>query len=130
MKTAKLHQLFHLVCAGVILFNAFSLSLLKIDLEIQRDFIEKVFCINKDKPKMSCHGQCFINKEMKKEAQKQEEANTVTTKEVVLSMAEKECLVPDFSPEKPLLVKEKVRKSTPQLTSKDVVDRLLKPPIA
>ncbi|OHX64388.1 hypothetical protein [Flammeovirga pacifica] len=130
MKTAKLHQLFHLVCAGVILFNAFSLSLLKIDLEIQRDFIEKVFCINKDKPEMSCHGQCFINKQMKKEAQKQEETNTITTKEVVLSYAEKECLIPHFSQKNPLLTSLRVLKKAPQLTAKDKADRLLRPPIA
>ncbi|MBD0402338.1 hypothetical protein IC221_13095 [Flammeovirga sp. EKP202] len=75
-----------MICAGVILFNAFSVSLLKLDLELQRDFIEEVFCINKDKPKMSCHGQCFINKELKKESDKQQETFETMHKDVVLDL--------------------------------------------
>ncbi|NME68987.1 hypothetical protein [Flammeovirga aprica] len=86
MKTERLHIVLNMICAGVILFNAFSVSLLKLDLEMQRDFIAEVFCINKDKAKMSCHGQCFINKELKKESEKQQETSETLQKEVVLDL--------------------------------------------
>ncbi|KXX71027.1 hypothetical protein AVL50_10520 [Flammeovirga sp. SJP92] len=59
---------------------------MKLDLELQRDFIAEVFCINKDKPEMSCHGQCFINKELQKESDKQQETSETMHKEVVLDM--------------------------------------------
>ncbi|WP_281615124.1 hypothetical protein [Flammeovirga sp. SubArs3] len=129
MKTDYFKFGLHLVCAVAILFNAFSVSLLKMDLEDQRDFIEKVFCINKDKPEMSCHGQCFINKQLKKEAEKQKESNMHSTKEVVMSLCASETLIPTLDQTQVLPVRAVQNSTEVLLTSKDLVDRLLRPPI-
>ncbi|AZQ65261.1 hypothetical protein EI427_23900 [Flammeovirga pectinis] len=128
MKTDKLHIVLNILCAGVILFNAFSVSLLKLDLERQRAFIEKVFCINKDKPEMSCHGQCFISKELEKEAKKQQQTSEQLSKEYVLDLpvVRQEFVGIHFTD-----FEEQLKVTFPEvtLTSKELLDRALRPPI-
>lgn len=117
-----------MICAGVILFNAFSVSLLKLDLEMQRDFIAEVFCINKEKPEMSCHGQCFIENELQKESKKQKESSESIEKEVILEVQYKDELV--FT--KPNLFVEKQPTKiafSNRLSSVDEANRLFRPPI-
>lgn len=35
------------------------------DYLMNRDYIAEVFCINKDKPELSCNGQCYLMKSLK-----------------------------------------------------------------
>ncbi|EAY26897.1 hypothetical protein M23134_04847 [Microscilla marina ATCC 23134] len=45
-----------------------------IDFKVNQDFIAKVLCINKEKPKLACHGSCHLSKklqEQKKQEKKQ-----------------------------------------------------------
>eukprot|EP00172_Hildenbrandia_rubra_P002992 Plantae.Rhodophyta-Hildenbrandia_rubra.ctg43154.p1 GENE.Plantae.Rhodophyta-Hildenbrandia_rubra.ctg43154~~Plantae.Rhodophyta-Hildenbrandia_rubra.ctg43154.p1 ORF type:complete len:110 (+),score=4.23 Plantae.Rhodophyta-Hildenbrandia_rubra.ctg43154:420-749(+) len=34
--------------------------------EVNKDYVEDVFCINKNKPEMNCHGKCYLNKQLTK----------------------------------------------------------------
>lgn len=42
-----------------------------IDFQINQDFIARVLCINKAKPKLACHGKCHLSKKLQ-EQEKQE----------------------------------------------------------
>ncbi len=42
------------------------MPLIHLDYELRKDFIAEVLCINKDKPQLSCHGKCYLKKEMTK----------------------------------------------------------------
>ncbi|MFH1319424.1 MAG: hypothetical protein ABII90_02065 [Bacteroidota bacterium] len=37
-----------------------------IEYAVNKDYIAKVLCINKDKPQMSCEGKCHLQKQLKK----------------------------------------------------------------
>jgi hypothetical protein len=49
----------------VVFLAGFQNSLVVLDYQINRDFYEK-YCINKDKPKMQCHGKCKMKEEASK----------------------------------------------------------------
>ena len=46
----------------LILLIAFQQTLLIVHYHINRDFIEKAYCVNKDKKEMDCHGKCHLKK--------------------------------------------------------------------
>lgn len=46
----------------LILLIAFQQTLLIVHYHLNRDFIEKAYCINKDKKEMDCHGKCHLKK--------------------------------------------------------------------
>ena len=51
----------------VILLMAVSKDLLTHSaFKLNQDFIAKVLCINKERPKLKCDGNCYLNKELKK----------------------------------------------------------------
>jgi hypothetical protein len=46
--------------------------------QINYDYISKVLCVNKDKPKMECNGKCHLKKELKKQTENNSEnQNTI-----------------------------------------------------
>jgi hypothetical protein len=56
---------------GVIFIILYFVALLKpvspyLEYTINKDFIAKVLCINKDKPELKCNGKCHLTKQLKK----------------------------------------------------------------
>lgn len=51
-----------LILSFLILLIAFQQTLLIVHYHINRDFIEKAYCINKNKKEMDCHGKCHLKK--------------------------------------------------------------------
>lgn len=49
-----------------------------IDFKINQDFIAEVLCINREKPKSTCNGKCYLSEQIKK-AEEQEEKQAPTT---------------------------------------------------
>jgi hypothetical protein len=53
------------------------------DYILNRDYIAKVLCINRDKPEMKCNGKCHLAKQLKKqdaaEGQSEKSGKTVRT---------------------------------------------------
>jgi hypothetical protein len=47
---------------------------------VQQDRIEELFCVNKDKPKLQCHGKCHLSKQIA-----QEEKKTLPVKQILES---------------------------------------------
>jgi hypothetical protein len=56
--------------------QTFSAYLIQADFSLNRDFIAKVLCVNKEKPAMKCNGKCYLVKKLN-EQQNQESPNTV-----------------------------------------------------
>ena len=50
--------------------------------EMNKEYITKNFCVNKDKPEMECDGKCHMKKMLKKSKDKQEESFPEGTLEV------------------------------------------------
>jgi len=67
----------------VLIFSLILPSLNKIgiliDFKINQDFITKVLCINKEKPKSTCNGKCYLTKQLKK-AEKQDQKQAPNSK--------------------------------------------------
>lgn len=50
----------------LLLINIFSVGILKLSYEANKDYFTQNFCINKDKPLLKCNGKCHLNKTIKK----------------------------------------------------------------
>jgi len=57
------------VLVASILAGTMSTALMQVSFEIHKDYISEVLCINKDKPAMNCHGQCYLTTEVKKDVE-------------------------------------------------------------
>jgi len=52
---------------------------IRLNFEVNRDRIAELFCVNKDQPMTMCYGSCYLDKQLKKEANKKSsEKNTMT----------------------------------------------------
>lgn len=43
--------------------------------ELNKDYISKVLCINRDKPEMHCNGQCYLKKKLQENQQRKDGEN-------------------------------------------------------
>ncbi|MBL6446716.1 hypothetical protein JMN32_10360 [Fulvivirga sp. 29W222] len=68
------------------LLYSLALPVIWLDYQVNKDFIAKVFCINKDKPELKCNGKCYLAKKLKK-AKKQQEDQTAELRQVSLALA-------------------------------------------
>jgi len=59
---------------------------------VQQDRIEELFCVNKDKPKLECHGKCHLAKQIA-----QEEKKTLPVKQILESELNFSFLTPVIS---------------------------------
>jgi len=44
------------------------------DYQLRKDFIAKVLCINRSKPKLHCDGKCYLAKQLKLEEERENKA--------------------------------------------------------
>ncbi len=61
-----------------------------INYTINKDFIAKNFCENREKPKLQCHGKCHLAKKVKSQAEQEKKtpSNVKAAEEIVLFCAE------------------------------------------
>ncbi|RVU24780.1 hypothetical protein EOJ36_07135 [Sandaracinomonas limnophila] len=69
----KLTALFLLLILQVPLFNQWGAVAYY---QVNRDFIAKNLCVNKDKPKMNCNGHCYLAKQLKAAEEKETKSNS------------------------------------------------------
>ncbi|MBO9150644.1 hypothetical protein ACFOTA_00370 [Chitinophaga sp. GCM10012297] len=73
------------VLAGLML-QTFGKGLVLAEFMLNQDYIARVLCINKAKPKLACNGQCQLMKKMEQETKKEQSGNAVKDKyEVIFS---------------------------------------------
>ncbi|EEI93521.1 hypothetical protein HMPREF0765_0949 [Sphingobacterium spiritivorum ATCC 33300] len=70
MKKGRL-KLVSVILALVVLVQPFSRMAVFISFKINQDYISRVLCENRDKPELSCHGQCVLMKKIKKLEEKE-----------------------------------------------------------
>lgn len=56
------------------LLQTFSSFVIQADYFINKDYIAKVLCINRDKPIMHCNGKCYLAKKLKEHEKKDQQA--------------------------------------------------------
>ncbi len=64
-----------------LLFPTLNKLWILVDFKINQDFIAAVLCINKDKPKLNCHGKCHLSKQLKQAEKNAQKHNPPTLKE-------------------------------------------------
>ncbi len=71
------------ILAFIILFSSMSRGVVVADYLLNKDYIAKVLCVNRDKPEMKCNGKCHLAKQLKKqdaaEGQTEKSGKTVRT---------------------------------------------------
>lgn len=71
------------ILAFIILFSSMSRGVVVADYLLNKDYIAKVLCVNRDKPEMKCNGKCHFAKQLKKqdaaEGQTEKSGKTVRT---------------------------------------------------
>ena len=50
-----------------ILLQAFSSTFVYLNYQLNKEYISKTLCVNKDKPQMHCNGKCHLKKQLDKE---------------------------------------------------------------
>ncbi|SMO79856.1 hypothetical protein SAMN06265350_11221 [Solitalea koreensis] len=62
------------------LTQTFSKWVIYAEYQANKSFIEKYLCENKNRPELACHGQCYLMKKLKKDAQ-EEQGKTGTSRD-------------------------------------------------
>ena len=72
-----------ILLAFIIFFSSMSRGVVVADYLLNKDYIAKVLCVNRDKPEMKCNGKCHLAKQLKKqdaaEGQTEKSGKTVRT---------------------------------------------------
>jgi len=58
----------------IVLLQTFSRFVVKADFFLNRVYIAKVFCVNKEKPKMHCNGKCYLTRQLKAQEKQDQQA--------------------------------------------------------
>jgi len=70
---AALKQLWAIVLLLSMLGQTFSRYIVVLDYRLNKTFIAKNLCENKDRPEMKCEGKCYLCKRLKKEDKKDQD---------------------------------------------------------
>ncbi|MEO9872289.1 hypothetical protein [Ekhidna sp.] len=65
------------------LSSSLLVPLIYVDFEVRRDYIEKVLCIEREKPITVCKGSCYLQKRIDYAAQHQDQESKMLEKEIV-----------------------------------------------
>lgn len=57
-----------IVLAFTVLLSSMARTVVVADYLLNKEYIAKVLCVNRDKPQMKCNGKCHLNKQLEKQA--------------------------------------------------------------
>ncbi|WP_129715767.1 hypothetical protein [Pedobacter sp. SYP-B3415] len=66
-----------------VLTAQFSMSFVFAGFELNRDYIAKTLCVNRDKPELNCKGKCFLMDKVRKAQQKEDQQSKQTQKNLM-----------------------------------------------
>jgi hypothetical protein len=75
---------YSVICLSILMFYLIRPVLPFIEYAINKDYIAKNLCINKDKPQNCCQGKCYLGEQLKKNADTQD-SNTGNNKKTLPS---------------------------------------------
>ena len=82
MTSTRVNKWLSFQLASLIFFNSIATGFVLLDFKLRQDFIAKVLCVNKEKPKRQCHGKCYLKKQLKQVTDQQSDENKATTQKV------------------------------------------------
>ncbi|REJ84605.1 MAG: hypothetical protein DWQ44_04175 [Bacteroidetes bacterium] len=62
-----------ILLANVFLLQSFNKELIHAAFTLNEKFISEVLCINKNEPELNCHGKCYLNDQLEKEKEKEQD---------------------------------------------------------
>jgi hypothetical protein len=77
-------SILNITLALLILLNGMGYSLIQLDFSINRERIAELFCINQDKPELSCNGQCELSRRLDMAHDQEESKKTLVQEEIIL----------------------------------------------
>ncbi len=80
-----LKQMLCVILVAVVLLQSLGKTIVLANYEINKEYISKVLCVNKSKPKMHCNGKCHLKKELKK-AEKREQSSSATIEKMEIQL--------------------------------------------
>ncbi len=84
-----LKQIVYLILVSAFLLQTFIKTIVLTDYQINKEYIAKVLCVNKSKPKMHCNGKCHLKNELNKAEKKEHSpANPVNEKNEIQLFSE------------------------------------------
>ena len=69
-----MNQLSTIVLILIVFLQTFSRFVVEADYFLNKSYITKVLCINKDKPKMNCKGKCYLTRQLKEQDKQEQQA--------------------------------------------------------
>jgi hypothetical protein len=58
----------------IILLQTFSSFVIRANYLLNKDYIAKVLCINREKPQMHCNGKCYLAKKLKEQERQEQQS--------------------------------------------------------
>ena len=58
----------------IVFLQTFNRFVVEADFFLNKSYIAKVLCINKEKPKMHCNGKCYLARQLKKQEKQDQQA--------------------------------------------------------
>ena len=99
-----------------------------LDYAVNYDYIAKVLCINKDKPKLQCNGKCYLMQQLAKNAEPEKKQDKEATAKVEFQLLYLEA-ISSFQIEKQNLTqKHQINKEFLQLYDFEFTSTILQPP--
>lgn len=75
-----LQQIACFIFVSVFILQTFNKTIIYFNFELNKDYITKNLCVNRNKPQMHCNGKCHLKKQLAKE-EKKEQSPANSTKE-------------------------------------------------
>jgi hypothetical protein len=70
---------------------------IRLNFEVNRERLAELFCVNKDKPMTMCYGSCYLNDQLKKEAEKKSSEKNTLTEQVQLDKSPETISIKGFN---------------------------------
>ncbi|MGX5820464.1 hypothetical protein ACWKWU_19870 [Chitinophaga lutea] len=81
-------QFFVIITLAGLMLQTFSKGLILAEFMMNKEYIARVLCVNRTKPKSGCDGHCYLMQKMKKETKEEQRGNAVKEKyEVIIAQA-------------------------------------------
>jgi hypothetical protein len=81
----------------IVLAQTFSSFITEADFYLNRDYIAKNLCVNRDKPMMHCNGKCYLAKKLNDEGKSQSPASKTERLDVTPFFVPSSFSLPDFT---------------------------------
>ncbi|WKK81665.2 hypothetical protein [Marivirga arenosa] len=83
------------------LCHTFMFMVIRLNFEVNRDRLAELFCVNKDEPMTMCYGSCYLNDQLKKEAEKKSSEKNTLTEQIQLDNSPKTLSIKVFNADIP-----------------------------